>query len=364
MENKKNTSSKTNITPQEKLIRKSPESLASIAASNNVMDALGKQISGLQHILPTNGSFINAISAASIGELIAKDPYGLIYTSPQKQIELESEVQELRNKIIESQNKIKKTELTEQEKSKELEALKLDFEKLQKTLKTIHVLNRIHKDAADLYLNNSAFSEKFQNGESSETVVISIDIRRSTELMLKARTPQLFADFITGLSSSLELEIRKNYGIFDKFTGDGILAFFPSFYSGEDAITRALVAAEQCHVIFQQHYNDSRKNFNVFIKDVGLGIGIDFGEATLVNRGSELTVVGVPVVYACRMSGAPAGKTILNQPALEKIHELHQGKIKITETEIDIKNEGKALAYEVELPEYLKNIEKPDWSEF
>ncbi len=64
---------------------------------------------------------------------------------------------------------------------------------------------------------------------------MSIDIRRSTDLMLKAREPRLFADFVTGLCSKLKNLIVNNYGVFDKFTGDGVLAFFPDFYSGPDA---------------------------------------------------------------------------------------------------------------------------------
>jgi len=126
------------------------------------------------------------------------------------------------------------------------------------------------------------------------------------------------------------------------------LAFFPKFYSGENAIIRSLKAAEECHIAFKQHYDNSRDCFNVFIKDVGLGIGIDYGNVTLVNTSNELTVVGIPVVYACRMSGAKAGETLLNQPAKEELLAHCTTNLKISETEIQIKNEGTALAYKAE----------------
>src|SRR5699024_2766536 len=202
------------------------------------------------------------------------------------------------------------------------------------------------------------------HGSSIQAVVVSIDIRRSTDLMLKARTPNKYSDFITELSAKLSQIIIENYGIFDKFTGDGILAFFPDFYSGKDAIHRALISAEHCHKAFIDLYNKNKKMFSVFIKGIGLGIGIDAGEVSLVNTGTELTVVGRPVVYACRFSGAKAGETILNIEAEEL---LSSSPKKITrdiiEKEIEIKNEGTALAYLPVLDHnYTAILDIPDWA--
>jgi class 3 adenylate cyclase len=63
-----------------------------------------------------------------------------------------------------------------------------------------------------------------------------------------------------------------NLGVFDKFTGDGILAFFPEFYSGPDAGYLAIQAADACHKVFADHYTNSRKCFISVLKDTGLGI--------------------------------------------------------------------------------------------
>ncbi len=201
----------------------------------------------------------------------------------------------------------------------------------------------------------------FKDGEVYDSVVISIDIRRSTDLTLKARNPKLFSTFITTLTDKLSSVIISNYGIFDKFTGDGILAFFPKFYSGKDAILRALKASNECHKVFKEHYNSYRHCFNVFIKDIGLGIGIDYSEATLVNSARELTVVGVPVVYACRLSGAKAGQTLLNQPAKVELGDICHQLTKVSEVEIDVKHEGLALAYAVEINEKAFELEDPIW---
>src|SRR5690606_4988561 len=102
---------------------------------------------------------------------------------------------------------------------------------------------------------SNKFKSKFDHGNEVEAVVISIDIRRSTDLMLKAKSPTEYSDFITGLSQKLSQIIIQHLGIFDKFTGDGILAFFPKFYSGDYAILLALLAAEECHKVFKEHYS-------------------------------------------------------------------------------------------------------------
>ena len=150
---------------------------------------------------------------------------------------------------------------------------------------------------------NSNLMKRFQDDDACEAFIMSIDIRRSTDLMLKARDAKKFAAFIIDLTDQLRLAVIERYGVFDKFTGDGILAFFPLFFAGEDAAIRVIEAADACHKIFTEHYNSSRHIFTAVVKEAGLGIGIDFGHVHLLNVAGSLTVVGNPVVYACRMGG-------------------------------------------------------------
>jgi len=267
---------------------------------------------------------------------------------------LKLEKNDLLKKLVKETNHKEKLIKEFEEKSAGLEAKE----------KTNHILSRITGQAGNKILEGDILYASFEDGTNCDSVVVSIDIRRSTELMLKAKTPKQFSLFITELSKKLSGCIIDNYGIFDKFTGDGILAFFPKFYSGDNAIIRALKAAELCHEIFDDHYNKSRSSFNVFIKDVGLGIGIDYGNVTLVNTSSELTVVGIPVVYACRMSGANAGDTLLNQGAKDEILNLIPDNIKIVETELFIKNEGTAVAYNVDVNvSVYNNLKDPEWTQ-
>lgn len=279
----------------------------------------------------------------------------------EKKIDLENDINQLKRQLNETTKKLREEQSQKKEAKEEKEKVQRLLEELNAKQKINHILPRICEEAGAKLFTDDKFKNKFNDKHSYDTVVLSIDIRRSTELMLKARKPELFSKFITELSEKLSKIIIGNYGIFDKFTGDGILAFFPKFYSGEKAIVRALKAAEECHKVFSEHYSKSRDCFNVFIKDVGLGIGVDYGNVTLVNTNNELTVVGIPVVYACRMSGAKAGETLLNQPAKEELEKQYKNNLKVIESEIDIKNEGRALAYKVEFISKIELKDDFDW---
>ena len=158
--------------------------------------------------------------------------------------------------------------------------------------------------------------------------------------------------------------ILSNFGVIDKFTGDGVLAFFPEFFSGPDFGKLAIKSALECHSAFQSEYSRNRTSFSTVPLDTGLGIGIDYGNTYLVKMNGSFTVIGTPVVYACRMSGAKAGDTLLNQTAFEKINEKYRNSINLKETSIEIKNEGKILAYKVDSIETdLSDFICPKWSE-
>lgn len=241
------------------------------------------------------------------------------------------------------------------------ERLVVLLEELQNKEAINHISHRITPEASDFLFSDPDFKDNFKDGVLHEMVVISIDIRRSTDLMLKAKSPKQFADFITLLTDQLSEIILDNYGVFDKFTGDGILAFFPKFFSGEQAIVRALKAAQECHQAFAEHYWKHKNFFNVYIKDIGLGIGVDFGEVHLVNKRKELTVVGIPVVYACRLSGANAGETLLNLSAFEEFKQVYDHSYQAQESTIFIKNEGDALAYKILFDKKITIQSMPFW---
>lgn len=275
--------------------------------------------------------------------------------------ELETAIKQLKSEINQKAQALLEQSFDAKEKGKQIRALRRNIKALSEKQSLSHLLNRVGGDAREKLLSSPAFRALFDQDSPHYAFVLSIDIRRSTELMLKAREPKLYAEFIIALASQLRETILENYGIFDKFTGDGILAFFPDFYSGEDGGYFAIKAASDCHRIFAAHYEANKRCFISILKDIGLGIGVDYGQVQIVQIGGDFTVVGTPVVYACRMGGAEARHTYINQPAFEQLFEKYSAVFDFESREIEIKHEGATLAYNVELNGKPYSPALPEW---
>jgi class 3 adenylate cyclase len=240
---------------------------------------------------------------------------------------------------------------------------------LQKELKdvldTVNISKKIHNSALAKIASDNNFHKLLGGGQShQDTFVVSVDIRRSTELMLKAKNSEQFANFITQLCNSLVEIFKNNFAIVDKFTGDGILAFFPAFFTESDAGYYACRAASEAIDKFRELYANNRDSFKSILTDVGLGVGIDFGEVYFADLVGSLTVIGEPVVYACRFGSAPAGKIFVNQPAYAKLRaERYLDCFRFEETEVEIKHQGKHLCYSLVVDSRCSsfNAASPSW---
>lgn len=274
---------------------------------------------------------------------------------------IERELWALEEQLVELSRKLEEAQATAREKDKLVKERDDVIEKLESKIVLRYILDRVSNAAAVRLCEGGDLLQHFESEERVESFVMSVDIRRSTDLMLKAREPRQFAEFIALLCKSLRHIVLDNMGVFDKFTGDGILAYFPAFYSGRDAAYRVIRAAEQCHAIFEELYRSHRSCFTSVICDTGLGIGIDHGMIQLVRVGEEMTVVGHPVVYACRLSGADAGETLLNQGARDKVFGGYSSLCDLLETSLPFKHEGEMLAYRVQLNGKQFEPEIPDW---
>jgi len=275
-----------------------------------------------------------------------------LYSSP----ETAKKINTLEDELAKNNKKIK--ELTKQaERSEaETEELKNTIKEQNKKMELRFLYSRIHPRAVEKLDPEDDVLGGFTNNQTVEMTVMAIDIRKSTELMLKAISPDEYAVFISGLTEKLKEIVIENYGVFDKFTGDGILAYFPLFYSGEKGVVNACVAAQDCHKRFTEYYESYKHIFSVVL-ETGLGIGIDHGSAKLVQINNEQTIVGSPVVYACRFSGAPAGHTYLNNIAYQRITE---SGLAAQKTRIKLKNEGWVVAYDLQNTE--QEIITPQWA--
>jgi class 3 adenylate cyclase len=153
------------------------------------------------------------------------------------------------------------------------------------------------------------------DGHPIQMFVMAADIRESTTLMKESIRFEQFALVMDKFVSSVRRGIRNSGGWFDKFTGDGFLAYWivqdaePDRYE-ERFVQTAGDVAHTAHLLTDLFHRrvleDFRSNSRNLSGGVGLSMGLDGGPGYLVEIADELTVVGPPVVGAVRMVTAAA----------------------------------------------------------
>jgi class 3 adenylate cyclase len=160
------------------------------------------------------------------------------------------------------------------------------------------------------------------DGRPIQVFVMAADIRESTALMKEAIRIERFAQVMDKFVSSVKQGIRRSGGWFDKFTGDGFLAYWivQPDQRGDDQYEERFVqttgdVAHTAGVLIELFHRrvleDFRDNSRNLSAGVGLSVGIDAGPAFLVKIADELTVVGPPVVGAVRMVTSAAPREVL-----------------------------------------------------
>jgi class 3 adenylate cyclase len=174
------------------------------------------------------------------------------------------------------------------------------------------------------------------DGEPIQMFVMAADIRESTTLMKESVRFERFAVVMDKFVSSVRLGIRRSGGWFDKFTGDGFLAYWivqpasPDEYEERFVQTAGDIAHTASILIDLFHrrvLEDFRSNSRNLSAGVGLSMGLDAGPGYLVKIADELTIVGPPVVGSVRMvTAAAAPKEIVANVYLgERLREGQDG---------------------------------------
>ena len=146
-----------------------------------------------------------------------------------------------------------------------------------------------------------------------EAAVVVGDLRMSGLLIKEAVSPSLYARFIIGFTEAVRSLATDSHGWFDKFTGDGFIAFW--IYQQEEEVALRTVPRFCLSVMpaAESLLANLKRNSRNFPVGVGLSIGIDSGPCELVRVGGSLTLVGGPIVGATRMvAGASAGRALVN----------------------------------------------------
>lgn len=239
-----------------------------------------------------------------------------------------------------------------------------DYDDLENQLKLMKYIKRVNETAANKLLEDEKFAKKFIENETFDAVILSVDIRRSTELMLKCSSAKTYAKFITLIASEFENAAKNRFAVYDKFTGDGFLAFFPDFYSGDEALINAVLCVADCKEIFDTVFNEYKNEFDLKDTITGIGAGIDVGKVYAEGGDVEYSVVGKPVVYACRFSSAPSNHVYLTENAKNFMDKINFGRFSLSETYIPIKHENNMKAFDICLEDFDANkisAKEPSW---
>ena len=175
------------------------------------------------------------------------------------------------------------------------------------------------------------------DGKPIQMFVMAADIRESTMLMKEAVRFELFARTMDKFVSAVRRGIGTPGGWFDKFTGDGFLAYWVVQPTADDVENQrrfveaagnlAHTAHELVELFHRRVLEDFRRNSRNLSQGVGLSMGLDAGPGYLVQIAGELTLVGPPVVGAVRMVTAAANpqEIVANVHLGEHLHNEQSG---------------------------------------
>jgi adenylate cyclase len=147
-------------------------------------------------------------------------------------------------------------------------------------------------------------------GELRPVTVLFADIRGFSRFTEVHTAPHVI-ETLNRIFNVLSQVVFTHRGTFDKYLGDGFMAFYGAPVAGEDDAQRAVDSAIEMQHRFQELCEETGED----LVDLGLGIGLHTGEAVVGNIGSErvmdYTVVGYVVNVAKRLQEIAKGCQIL-----------------------------------------------------
>ena len=148
-----------------------------------------------------------------------------------------------------------------------------------------------------------ASPEKMLVGDNRKLSILFSDIRSFTTISEGMPPAELVSSLNRYFSGQVDIIYKRN-GIVDKYIGDAIMAFWgaPEKHD-DDALQSVLSGLEMIDAI--ANFNENQRKLGKC--EFKIGIGINYGEVTVGNIGSErkmdYTVIGDAVNLASRMEG-------------------------------------------------------------
>ena len=220
-----------------------------------------------------------------------------------------------------------------------------DFENLCKK----EIIDKLIEIEYDFYGQADYDQEDYKDNTLKNTIpayTLCLDIRKSTELMSYCESPKVYTDFMEVFIRKSKEIIKDSNAIYDKFTGDGILCHFIEEINSEPLLD-CIKCSVELHNNFKTVYSHYLKkgNFILDVSGAGIGIGIDYGKVFFRIINHEFFAIGLSVVHACRLSGAPAYKTYFNTKAYHKVTNEENCLYKFEKQSLDIKGKEEINIY-------------------
>lgn len=181
------------------------------------------------------------------------------------------------------------------------------------------VLDRyVAEDVTDVILTDPERYLKL-GGEIRPVTVLFADIRGFTRFTERHSGPEV-VETLNRIFPVLSQVVFAHRGTFDKYLGDGLMAFYGAPVAGEDDAQRAVDSA----IEMQHVFHALRQEGGASMADLGLGVGLHSGEAIVGNIGSEkvmdYTVVGDTVNVAKRLQEmAHGGQIVLSEETFHMV---------------------------------------------
>ena len=180
-----------------------------------------------------------------------------------------------------------------------------------------HVDYRVIRNINDDFLNNIS---------NENSIVIVADIRNSQDMITYSPNPQIYIENVMRLVNEARKIVTQNFGIFDRFTGDGFICYFNKYISNhikqadednkdeQDYLKTALCVCNEILKLSGEIFKEWEKCVRKLpYDDVGLSIGIDSGKISFLEVDSHFFAIGEPCVWATRACDVGnAGDIVLN----------------------------------------------------
>lgn len=163
-----------------------------------------------------------------------------------------------------------------------------------------------------------------QNMSESDTLVIVGDIRRSQDLLTYGMSPNFYREQIINFLTEVRKILRDNYAIYDRFTGDGFVAYLNEFVCKQNHADYYSMMLDACRRIqaFASDFFDkwAKQIRKIPCEGIGLSIGVDSGKVSFKEVNEELFAIGDACVWATRMCNVgKKGDVILNNIPYHRI---------------------------------------------